>query len=73
MKIIKTSGFCSDGCQWQFCDFWQVNDEPTTEVIDGVSLTRRVSRCTMFGNTEIYRGSLVCCNKIYGHSYEGNP
>lgn len=70
-KIIKSSGYCSDGCQWNFCSFYSHGDEPIKEVIDNKFLTRHVVRCKLFSDVEIVHGSLHCCNKIYGMNYEG--
>lgn len=71
-KIIKSGGWCSDGAQWFFCDFYETKDI-TAEVLADKNITTGYKHyCKLFGNQELYRGSLVCCNKIYGLSYEGD-
>lgn len=71
-KIIKSGGWCSDGCQWQFCNFY-ITEPIKCPVTDEHSIEMGYKHyCSLFGNQELYRGSLVCCNKIYGLSYEGD-
>jgi hypothetical protein len=74
MQILKSAGYCSDGMHTK-CDFFSYGFEPTREFLDGQFLTKRVMRCKHFNDIEITedKGSLICCNKIYGFSYEGRP
>jgi hypothetical protein len=70
-RILKSSGYCSDGCQWSFCDFYETYEMTAQVTEDSKILTGYGHRCTLFANTELYNGSLHCCNQIYGLTYEG--
>ena len=70
-KIIKTGGFCCDGCQWTFCDFYSC--EPVMiEAFDCdmIPSTNYIHTCKLF-NVELNRGSLKICNVVYGMNYTG--
>jgi len=70
-KILKGGGYCCDGCQWNFCDFYDCRPI-MIEAFDGESIpsTRYKSTCTLF-NVELTHGSLKICNVVYGFNYEG--
>ena len=73
-RIIKTAGYCSDGCQWNFCDYYKLLEEVVPFDSDCSIVKRTQHICTMFGNTELSSGgSLKVCNKVYGANYEGEP
>ena len=83
-EITKSGGYCSDGCQWSFCDFLRVEKTEAFELqIPKGSLDvneyfpRKVPIeikhfCDLF-NQEMStnRGSLHICNQIYGKNYTG--
>jgi len=63
-KILKTAGYCTDGCQWQYCSF--------LFRYTNADISNTTSHCKLFGDTEIYGGkSLKICDKIYGSEYDG--
>lgn len=76
-KIIKTGGFCVDGCQWNLCSFYNGDEYIFVKLGDANMKTRNqnpVQTCRMFGNARLYGPeSLHICNKVYGLSYEGKP
>ena len=69
-KILKTMGHCTDGCQWNNCDFWDIVTVNAANSREDV----KTHVCTLFDlPMPISTGSLVICNKIYGTDYEGRP
>ena len=64
-RIIKSGGHCYDGCGWNNCAFWEfVPNVPSSH------------KCKLFGGEDGVQKdaskALVMCDKIYGHSYEGD-
>lgn len=78
MKTIRKSpgpdeqeiyrGHCYDGPGWQCCDFWAGHKSKIGDNSEGIS------RCLLFSNIiKDASQALICCDKIYGTSYNGRP
>jgi len=78
-KILKSSGYCSDGCQWFFCDFLRIEKHEVgfkRNPKKGFDIEVEYSyshHCDLFSGIELERGSALICNKTYGVTYEGKP
>ncbi len=72
-KILKTMGYCCEGCGWFFCDFYECKPIMSETVIDEEQIiTGHEHICNLF-NVLITKGSLKICNHVYGMDYEGSP
>jgi len=66
LKIIKTLGYCYDGCGWTECEY---------KYRDEASPNRPQSTCGLFFDLPLEVGgrSLDICNFVYGSNYENEP
>lgn len=76
-KVIKSIGFCCDGCGWTFCSFFKDSDDVVIEMnnikLKAPNLNPQ-QKCNLFGGAKLLQGkSLHVCDVVYGHSYEGTP
>lgn len=72
-KILKSGGYCTDGCQWFYCDFYECKPILSEPVIDDSQVKVGYEHnCTLF-NVPLFEGSLKICNTVYGGNYNGRP